>query len=154
MGRASAGEATSMRHALYGILWQTHARPQHICMRFLVPTDASLHIRIWPVSCLPSSFMSRNVAAAKAATQDALAKAQLAAEMQRTIAAQMANMTGAESALPAKPPTVRLDNQGRLIDERGKVIQSTAKPEPTVKINQTARSNPLLEVGYGKLMFL
>ena len=41
---------------------------------------------------------------------------------------------------------VTLDSQGRLIDQDGKVIQSTdARPQASIKVNQTARHNPLLE---------
>ena len=91
--------------------------------------------------------LSNSVAAAKELAKEALAKAQRAAEMQRVIQAQMGNLVGAPLGQPAAPkvPTITLDAQGRLLDERGKVIQSTAKPTATVKINQTSRVNPLLQ---------
>mmetsp|Transcript_9767 Transcript_9767/g.16202 ORF Transcript_9767/g.16202 Transcript_9767/m.16202 type:complete len:601 (+) Transcript_9767:109-1911(+) len=97
-----------------------------------------------------TAAMSTSVQAAKELAKEALAKAQRAAEMQKVIQQQMSSLVGlpagAELRMGApKPPTVTLDSQGRLLDERGKVIQSTAKPQATIKVNQSARSNPLLE---------
>ncbi|KAL1508722.1 hypothetical protein AB1Y20_004817 [Prymnesium parvum] len=90
--------------------------------------------------------LSSSVLAAKELAKEALAKYQKAAEMQRAIQAQLG--TGATPlGLPPTPKvaTVTLDAQGRLLDERGKVIQTTAKPVTTIRANQTARTNPLLE---------
>eukprot|EP00966_Prymnesium_polylepis_P041765 969619-Prymnesium_polylepis.1 len=70
--------------------------------------------------------------------------------MQRAIQAQMGNLVGAPLAgIPAAPKvaTVTLDAQGRLLDERGKVITTTAKPASTIRANQQQpQKNPLLEV--------
>ena len=45
-----------------------------------------------------------------------------------------------------KPALVTIDAQGRLLDERGKVIQSTGqRPQASIKVNQSARVNPLLD---------
>ena len=77
---------------------------------------------------------------AKNIAREALAKAQLAAEVQRAL------MSGAPTMpAPAKPAVVTIDNQGRLLDESGKVIKSTARPQATVKANQQQRVNPLLD---------
>ena len=84
------------------------------------------------------------IAAATELAKEALAKAQRASQMQRAIQTQMDSLVTGPAA--PKVATVTLDAQGRLLDERGKVIQTTAKPVSSIRANQTARSNPLLEV--------
>jgi len=108
-----------------------------------------------PATAETAAAVSSSVQAANQLALEANAKAQRAADIQRNIQEQMSKMVGLQQqqqlqptpeirAVP-KPPTVTLDSQGRLLDERGKVIQSTAKPQATIKINQSSRSNPLLE---------
>ena len=126
--------------------------------------------------------LGASVQEAKERAKEALAKAQLAAEVQRTLqqnlpagaaasllpapgAMAAAAAAGAASiALPSgvvlppnlavgggvptapKPALVTIDAQGRLLDERGKVIQSTGqRPQASIKVNQSARVNPLLD---------
>jgi len=91
-----------------------------------------------PPPAAPSAVAS-SVLQAKELAKEALAKAQRAAEMQKAIATQMSSMVGLPPGAAdagRKPPTVTLDNQGRLLDERGKVIQSTGKTVATVKVNE------------------
>ena len=98
-----------------------------------------------------------DLAAAAIAARDAAAAAatKQVADAQRAIQQQAQPASSDHSSLhqpslraePAapKPPTVTLDSQGRLLDERGKVIKSTPRPQASIKINQTARVNPLLK---------
>ena len=88
--------------------------------------------------------LNNSVLAATELAKEALAKAQRASQMQRAIQTQMDSLVTGPAA--PKVATVTLDAQGRLLDERGKVIQTTAKPVSSIRANQTARSNPLLEV--------
>lgn len=87
--------------------------------------------------------LSSDLQDAKLAAQEALAKR--AAVLQQNISG-IAGLAGA-SGLPSapKPPMVTLDAQGRLLDERGKEIRAGgAGSHATIKLNQVARSNPLL----------
>lgn len=110
------------------------------------------------MSSSASAVSSSSIAAAKELAKEALAKAQRAAAITQSINAQLTSMAAAGAAptpaLPPRPaapprqasqPSVSLDSQGRLVDERGKVIESTAKPHSTLKINQVERINPLLQ---------
>ena len=54
-------------------------------------------------------------------------------------------MGGMAQPAEPKPALVTIDAQGRLLDERGKVIQSSSRPQTTMKVNQTARTNALLD---------
>jgi U4/U6 small nuclear ribonucleoprotein PRP3 len=96
-----------------------------------------------------ASLSGAAVSAAKALAQEALVKAQRAAAKQKTITLQMSNLVGMPLQLAPfapKVPTMSLDEQGRLVDERGKVIQRTTGPQSTIMANQnTARTNPLLQ---------
>jgi len=87
--------------------------------------------------------LSSDLQDAKLAAQEALAKR--AAVLQQNISG-IAGLAGA-SGLPSapKPPMVTLDAQGRLLDERGKEIRAGgAGSHAPIKLNQVARSNPLL----------
>ena len=46
---------------------------------------------------------------------------------------------------PSHAPKLMLDKQGRLVDEHGRAISSTGDSVATLKANQKARKNPLLE---------
>ena len=91
-----------------------------------------------------------SVQAAKELAKDALAKAQRAAEIQQAVNAKMGSLVGLPPGLDLKPKaaaqTVRLDAQGRLLDENGKVIQSTARPVTSIMANANAAQNPMLSV--------
>ena len=81
--------------------------------------------------------LKAGAAAAKELARDALAKAQRAAEIQQAVNAKMGSLVGAPGGqTPARPAvqTVRLDSQGRLLDEQGKVIQSTARQQSSLMV--------------------
>jgi U4/U6 small nuclear ribonucleoprotein PRP3 len=92
--------------------------------------------------------LSASLNAAKEKAKEALAKAQLAADVQRALAQHQASLTGGMGGVAGSaggPATVTIDGQGRLLDQGGKVIRSTPRPQTTMKVNQVARPNPLLE---------
>lgn len=94
------------------------------------------------------SGTSAAAASAAAALTNELQAAKLAA--QAALAKRAAELGGQQSALgalqPPKPHTVTLDAHGRLLDERGKEIKAGgAGSHATIKLNQVARANPLLE---------
>ena len=95
---------------------------------------------------LPS--LAGSVQAAKELAKEALAKAQRAAEVQKAISAQMGSLVGlpAGTGLQPKqaPQTVRLDAQGRLLDEQGKVMKNSARPHSSMMVNQNNARNALL----------
>lgn len=101
-----------------------------------------------PLSVKPEA-LGASVQAAKERAKEALAKAQLAAEVQRALQQHLPTGVGVNAAAATvsapKPAVVTIDAQGRLLDERGKLIQSTARPQASIKVNQSARTNPLLE---------
>ena len=88
--------------------------------------------------------LKAGAAAAKELARDALAKAQRAAEIQQAVNAKMGSLVGAPGGqTPARPAvqTVRLDSQGRLLDEQGKVIQSTARQQSSLMVNSNQRAS-------------
>ena len=102
---------------------------------------------ITPANASVGATIGASVSAAKELAKEALAKAQMAAEVQRALA-QLPHLQGGRGVMlpePKQPTMVTIDAQGRLLDANGKVLQSTARPVATVKANQSARSNPLLE---------
>ena len=97
------------------------------------------------VASLPS--LAGSVQAAKELAKEALAKAQRAAEVQKAISAQMGSLVGLPAGTEPRPKqapqTVRLDAQGRLLDEQGKVMQSSAR-QSSIMVNQNNARNALL----------
>ena len=91
------------------------------------------------------SSIQAGAAAAKELARDALAKAQRAAEIQQAVNAKMGSLVGSlpGGQTPARPAvqTVRLDAQGRLLDEQGKVIQSTARQQSSLMVNSNQRAS-------------
>ena len=90
------------------------------------------------------SSIQAGAAAAKELARDALAKAQRAAEIQAVVNAKMGSLVGLPGGqTPARPAvqTVRLDAQGRLLDEQGKVIQSTARQQSSLMVNSNQRAS-------------
>lgn len=94
---------------------------------------------------LDSATFGASVLAAKEMAKEALAKAQQAAEVQRALALHLPGLVNAGMTEAKQPTMVTIDSQGRLLDANGKVMQSTARPVATVKANQQARTNPLLD---------
>lgn len=94
-----------------------------------------------------AASLSAGVLAAKEMAKEALAKAQRAADVQKALAQHLPGLAGLGGVPDAgkQPTTVTIDAQGRLLDEHGKVIQSTARPQASIKVNQAARVNPLIE---------
>ena len=95
------------------------------------------------------SSIQAGAAAAKELARDALAKAQRAAEIQQVVNAKMGSLVGLPGGqTPARPAvqTVRLDAQGRLLDEQGKVIQSTARQQSSLMVNSNQRASASVDL--------
>ena len=97
------------------------------------------------------SVLGAGVLQAKEAARAALEKAQqgtmggIAPSIAAAAQAQAAAAAAAATQGGVRPAVVTIDNQGRLLDEHGKVIQSSSRPQTTFKVNEQARKNVLLE---------
>ena len=148
--------AAGGRHALSSTSARTRTRPHSN------PRCATLAGAMAEAEAPPAKKRNRwdqdnggaNIAAAAAAAASKVAQsakaaqaAAQAAEVTRQIqaAAALAATAATSNQLAPKPPTVTLDTQGRLVDERGKLIKTSQRSMASVKANQTARVNPLLK---------